>query len=162
MEISMPASLRDVRVVSPAVNLPRPLAAALLIAGCGFAEQHGLIPRARFRALAIAGMDPVVPFTAILDATRKALQSAGLGVDDIGLFNVYESCVGVPLIAQGEFGIPGRQAQHQRRLHRHRAPRPAQPARMLTDLPCEPERSQSRHGLQAICGTASAAVIERQ
>ena len=73
----MPPSLRDVRVVSPAVNLPRPLAAALLIAGCGFAEQHGLIPRARFRALAIAGRDPVAQFTAILDATRKALKSAG-------------------------------------------------------------------------------------
>jgi hypothetical protein len=33
---------------------------------------------------------------------------------------------------------------------------------MLTDLPCELLRSPSRHGLQAICGTASAAVIERQ
>jgi hypothetical protein len=29
---------------------------------------------------------------------------------------------------------------------------------MLTDLPCELERSQSSYGLQAICGTA---VIER-
>ena len=84
----MPASLRDVRVVSPAV----------------------------------AGTDPVVQFTAVLDATREALKSAGLGVDDIGLFKVYESFAGVLLIAQGDFGIPGRQAQHQRRLHRHRAP----------------------------------------
>ena len=116
MEISMPPSLRDVRVVSPAVNLPRPLAAALLIAGCGFAEQHGLIPRARFRALAIAGTDPVAQFTAILDATRKAMKSAGLGVDDIGLFKLYESFAGGPLITRG---------------------------------------------LQAICGTASTAVIER-
>ncbi len=33
---------------------------------------------------------------------------------------------------------------------------------MLTDLPCELERSQSRYGPQAICGTASTAVIERQ
>jgi hypothetical protein len=32
---------------------------------------------------------------------------------------------------------------------------------MLTDLPCELERSQSRYGLHAICGTASTAVIER-
>jgi hypothetical protein len=97
----MPAWLRDVRVVSPAVSLPGPLAAALLIVSCGFAGRHGLVPPTRFRAPAIAGTDPVVQFTAILDATRKAR---------------------VPLIAQGEFGIPGRQAQHQRRLHRHRAP----------------------------------------
>jgi hypothetical protein len=33
---------------------------------------------------------------------------------------------------------------------------------MLTDPPGKPERSQSRCGLQAICGTASTAVIERQ
>jgi hypothetical protein len=32
---------------------------------------------------------------------------------------------------------------------------------MLTDLPCELERSQSSYGLQAICGTASTAVIDR-
>ena len=112
----MPPSLRDVRVVSPAVNLPRPLAAALLIAGCGFAEKHGLIPQARFRALAIAGTDPVAQFTAILDATRTALKFAGLGVDGTGLFKLYKSFADVMLIAQG---------------------------------------------LQAICGTASAAVIER-
>jgi hypothetical protein len=29
---------------------------------------------------------------------------------------------------------------------------------MLTDLPCELERSQSRYGLEAVCGIA---VIER-
>jgi len=33
---------------------------------------------------------------------------------------------------------------------------------MLTGLPRELERSRSRYGLQAICGTASAAVIELQ
>ena len=36
---------------------------------------------------------------------------------------------------------------------------------VLTDPLCEPERSQSRHGLQAICGsdgTVSTAVIEGQ
>ena len=42
------------------------------------------------------------------------------------------------------------------------ATRSAQPARMITDLPRELERSPSRYGLQAICGTASAAVTERQ
>ena len=70
----MPASLRDVRVASPAVNLPGPFGAALLIAGCGFAEQQ---------------------------ATRKALKSAGLGVDDIGLFKVNETVADVPLIVRG-------------------------------------------------------------
>lgn len=42
------------------------------------------------------------------------------------------------------------------------ATRSAQPARMLTDLPRELKRSLSRYDLQAICGTASAAVTERQ
>lgn len=76
---------RDVRVASPAVNLPGPFGAALLIAGCGFAEQQ---------------------------ATRKALKSAGLGVDDIGLFKVNETVADVPLIVRG-FRHPGRRAQHQ-------------------------------------------------
>ena len=121
----MPASLRDVRVVSPAVNLPGP------------------------------------QFTAVLDATREALTSAGLGAGDIGLFKVNEAFGALPLIAQGEFGIPDGN------LNVNGAPPPsstrsARPARMLTDLSHELERSPSRYGLQAICGTASTAVIERQ
>jgi acetyl-CoA C-acetyltransferase len=47
-----------------------------------------------------------VQFIAILDATRKALKSAGLGVDDIGLFKLYESFAGVLLIAQGSSASP--------------------------------------------------------
>ena len=117
----MPALLRDVRIVSPAVNLPGPLAAALLNAGCGFAERHGLIPRARFRALAIAGTDPVVQFTAVLDATGEALKPAGLGVDDIGLFKVNEAFVGVPLIARGS-SASRTTISTSLTLHRHRAP----------------------------------------
>jgi acetyl-CoA acyltransferase len=127
MEISMPPSLRDVRVVSPAVNLPRRLAAAMLIAGYGFAEQHGLIPRARFRALAIAGMDPVVQ-------SPPPWTGSSASPDDSST-----STAAPPPSST----------------------RPAQPARMLTGLLCELERSQSRYGLQAICGTASTAVIER-
>ncbi|MDN7551275.1 hypothetical protein QZM46_07955 [Burkholderia vietnamiensis] len=80
-------------------------AAALLIASRAYAEEHGLKPRARFVSTAVAAADPVIQFTAILDATRKALKESGLTISDIDLFEVNEAFAGVPLMFQREFCI---------------------------------------------------------
>jgi acetyl-CoA acyltransferase len=85
-------------------------------------------------------------------------------VDDIGLFKVNETFAGVPLIVRGsaspddELNVNGGSVAIGH-------PPGSAVAPVLTDPLCEPERSQSRHGLPAICGsdgTLSAAVIECQ
>src|SRR3546814_709626 len=43
-------------------------AAALLSARRAYAKQHGLVPRARFVSTSVAAADPVIQFTAVLDA----------------------------------------------------------------------------------------------
>lgn len=139
-------------------------AAALLIADREFAECNGLIPRARFRALSVAAADPIIQFTAILDATRKALQRSGLGVDDIDLFEVNEAFAGVPLMFQQEFGIPDDKVNVNGGSVAIGHPLGSTGARMLTDMLCELERSGKTFGLQTICeghGTANATIIER-
>jgi acetyl-CoA C-acetyltransferase len=139
-------------------------AAALLIAERGYANRRGLLPRARFAALTVAAADPVVQFTAVLDATHKALQRAGLTVDDIDLFEVNEAFAGVPLMVQREFGIPDDNLNVNGGSVAIGHPLGSTGARMLTDLLCELERTGKRYGLQTICeagGTANTTIIER-
>lgn len=139
-------------------------AAALLIAERGFAERHGLRPRARFRALSVAGADPVVQFTAIVDATRKALDVAGLRIEDIDRCEVNEAFAGVPLMFQREFAVPDDRLNVNGGSVAIGHPLGSTGARMLTDLLHELERSGRSLGLQTICeahGTANATIIER-
>ncbi|WP_454862602.1 thiolase family protein [Paraburkholderia fungorum] len=139
-------------------------AAALLIASRAYAEQHGLKPRARFVSTAVAAADPVIQFTAVLDATRKALQESGLTIADIDLFEVNEAFGGVPLMFQQEFDIPDDRLNVNGGSVAIGHPLGSTGARMLTDLLCELERRSARYGLQTICeasGTANTTIIER-
>jgi len=139
-------------------------AAALLIADREYAERNGLVPRARFRALSVAAADPVLQFTAILDATRKALIRSGLTVEEIDLFEVNEAFAGVPLMFAQEFGVPDDKLNVNGGSVAIGHPLGSTGARMLTDLLCELERSNSSLGLQTICeatGTANTTILER-
>ena len=139
-------------------------AAALLIASRAYAERHGLKPRARFVSTAVAAADPVIQFTAVLDATHKALREAGLDIADIDLFEVNEAFAGVPLMFMQEFGIPDERINVNGGSVAIGHPLGSTGARMLTDLLCELERRGGRYGLQTICeasGTANTTIIER-
>lgn len=139
-------------------------AAALLIASRAYADKHGLKPRARFVSTAVAAADPVIQFTAVLNATQKALNEAGLSVSDIDLFEVNEAFAGVPLMFQQEFGVPDERLNVNGGSVAIGHPLGSTGGRMLTDLLCELERRGARYGLQTICeasGTANTTIIER-
>jgi acetyl-CoA C-acetyltransferase len=66
-------------------------AAALLLASPSYARKHDLRPRARIVATANMGDDPTLMLNGPVPATKKVLAKAGLGVDDIDLFEVNEA-----------------------------------------------------------------------
>ncbi len=66
-------------------------AAALLIMSEEKAKALGLIPIVRIRATAIAGVDPAVMGTGPVPATHKALQRAGMKLEDIDLIELNEA-----------------------------------------------------------------------
>ena len=72
-------------------------AAAVLIASPEYARDHGLAPRARVRSVATVGAEPVIMLTAPTPASRKALKKAGMGVEDIDLWEINEAFAVVPL-----------------------------------------------------------------
>ncbi|MDP9374434.1 MAG: thiolase family protein, partial [Chloroflexota bacterium] len=79
-------------------------AAALLIMERGAAERLGLKPRARFVSFSLAGDDPILMLTAPIPATRKALDRAGLTLDQIDLIEINEAFASVVLAWQRETG----------------------------------------------------------
>ena len=72
-------------------------AAAVLLASRESVEAHGLKPRARIRAAATVGSEPVIMLTAPTPASKKALAQAGMAADDIDLWEINEAIAVVPL-----------------------------------------------------------------
>jgi acetyl-CoA acyltransferase len=66
-------------------------AAALLLMSEERAKELGLTPKARIRAMAVAGVDPSVMGIGPVPATHKALERAGLKLEDIDLIEINEA-----------------------------------------------------------------------
>lgn len=66
-------------------------AAAALLVSKEYAAAHGLTPLAKIRSVRVAGVAPRVMGIGPVSATAKALESAGLTLDDIGLIELNEA-----------------------------------------------------------------------
>ncbi|MBW3578493.1 MAG: thiolase family protein [Actinobacteria bacterium] len=139
-------------------------AAAVLIATPDKAEQLGLEPMARFHTFALAGDDPILMLTGVIPATRKALQRAGLTVDDIDLFEVNEAFAPVVLAWAEELGTDLDRVNVNGGAIALGHPLGASGARLLTTLVHAMRARGARFGLQTMCeggGLANATVLER-
>jgi acetyl-CoA acyltransferase len=66
-------------------------ASAMLVMSAAKAQQMGLKPRAKIRAMAVAGCDAAIMGYGPVPATQKALARAGLTIDDIDYFELNEA-----------------------------------------------------------------------
>lgn len=139
-------------------------AAALLIMGADVAERLGLRPRARFHSFAVAGDGPLLMLTAIMPATEKVLARAGLGIEDIDLFEVNEAFASVVLAWQRETGVDADKLNVRGGAIAIGHPLGGSGARIMTTLLHNLEDRGGRYGLQTMCeagGLANATIIER-
>jgi len=139
-------------------------AAGVLLMAAERAQVLGLRPRARIRAVATVGSDPVLMLTGPIAATRKALERAGLTLDDIDLFEVNEAFAPVPIIWMQEFGIGHDRVNVNGGAIALGHPLGASGARIMTTMLHELERRKGRFALQTICcagGLGTATIIER-
>ena len=72
-------------------------AGAVVIASERYAKQTGAKPRARIRAMATIGSEPLIMLTAPAPASQKALRLAGMQASDIDLWEINEAFAGVVL-----------------------------------------------------------------
>ncbi len=139
-------------------------AAAIMLANAEAVKRHGLKPRARIHALAVVGSDPVIMLEGPIPATRKALERAGLTIDDIDLYEVNEAFGSVPLAWAKAVGADPAKLNVNGGAQANGHPLGCTGAKLMTTLLNELERRQGRYGLLAICeggGTANATIIER-
>ena len=80
-------------------------AAALLVTSEQAARELGLKPLARIVSAASAGVEPAVMGLGPVPATQKALQRAGLKIDDIGLMELNEAFAVQSLAVMDDLGV---------------------------------------------------------
>ncbi len=143
-------------------------ASAVLIGSQAKGEALGLEPRARFKAMAVAGVDPTIMLTGPIPATQKVLQKAGMSLSDIDLFEVNEAFASV-VMAWADDMDEDRDAILQRTNVNGGAmglghPLGATGAKLLTTALHELERRDQNVALVTLCigfGQAVATIIER-
>ena len=72
-------------------------AGAALIASDAWVRTNGVMPRARVKATATIGAEPVIMLTAPGPAAQRCLEKAGMKTEDIDLWEVNEAFAAVPL-----------------------------------------------------------------
>jgi acetyl-CoA C-acetyltransferase len=139
-------------------------ATALLIGSAAKGRALGLTPRARIVASGVTGTDPTIMLTGPAPATRKALDKAGLTVDQIDLFEVNEAFASVVMRFQRELQVPDEKVNVNGGAIAMGHPLGATGAMILGTLLDELERRQLRYGLATLCvggGMGIATLIER-
>jgi acetyl-CoA acyltransferase len=139
-------------------------ASAVLLAAPGRARELGLTPRARVRASAVVGDDPLMMLTGPIPATRAVLARADLALDEIDAYEVNEAFAPVPMVWSAEVGAdPERMNVHGGAIALGH-PLGASGTRLLTTLLGVLDARGGRFGLQTMCeagGMANATVVER-
>lgn len=139
-------------------------AAAVLVMSGDKAKEFGLKPKVRIKAMAVAGVDPAVMGIGPVPATNKALQRAGLKLDDIDLIELNEA-----FAAQALSVLKLLKAKMDRVNVRGGAiaighPLGASGARISTTLIHLMEAKKARYGLATMCigaGQGIATIYER-
>ncbi len=139
-------------------------ASLVLIGNEGIGRELELTPRARIVACAVTGTEPTIMLDGPVPATQKALQKAGLGVEDIDLFELNEAFAAVVLRYQRQLGIPDDKINVNGGAIAMGHPIGATGAMILGTLLDELERRDLKRGLVSLCaggGIGIATIIER-
>jgi acetyl-CoA acyltransferase len=129
-------------------------ATVCLLASERAVSEHGLVPRMRLASYGFAGVEPELMGLGPVPATRKALDIAGLSIDEIDLFELNEPFAVQVLSWCDAFGV----APEDKRLNPYGGaiacghPLAATGVRLLAQLAYGfGERPQARYGLAALC-----------
>jgi acetyl-CoA C-acetyltransferase len=139
-------------------------AAAVLVASEAWVRANRLTPRARIRATAAVGSEPVIMLTAPGPAAERCLDKAGLSVTDVDLWEINEAFAAVVLKAMRDLDLDHDRVNVNGGAIALGHPIGATGAMLLGTVLDELERRDQRTGLVAMCtggGMGTATVIER-
>lgn len=143
-------------------------AAALLVMSTEKAHALGLKPMARFISSAASGIEPRIMGLGPIEATRRALNRAGLQVEDIALAEINEAFAVQTLAVMRELGLPHTITNVNGGAIALGHPLGCSGARILTTLLYEmrrraPQEKRPFYGLATLCvgvGQGEATIVE--
>ncbi|AXI02903.1 acetyl-CoA C-acetyltransferase [Aquirhabdus parva] len=138
-------------------------AALVLIGSESAGKKLGIKPRAKIIATALVGTDPTIMLTGPAPAARKALEKAGLTIDDIDLFEVNEAFAAVVMRFISELKVPAEKVNVNGGAIAMGHPLGATGAMIIGTLLDELERQGKKRGLATLCvggGMGIATIIE--
>jgi len=138
-------------------------AAAVLVMSEARARELGMQPRARLVASAVAGVDPAIMGLGPMPASRRALDRAGLSVDDLDLIELNEAFAAQAIPVMRELGLDPDKTNVNGGAIAIGHPLGASGARLTATLLHEMRRRGARYGLATMCigvGQGIAAVFE--
>jgi len=139
-------------------------AAALVIAGEEFVKQKDLKPMGRIVSWAYAGVEPEIMGIGPVPATRRALERAGLSLNDIDLIEVNEAFAAQYLAVEKELGLDRNRTNVNGGAIALGHPLGATGTRLVLTVLHELHRRSKRYGLATACiggGQGIAMIVER-
>ena len=124
----------------------------------------GLTPMARIHHMTMMGGDPVIMLEAPLPATRRALEKAGMSIDDIDIFEVNEAFASVPAAWLKYTGADPARLNINGGAIALGHPLGGSGTKLMTTLVHALKQRNKRYGLQTMCeggGMANVTIIER-
>jgi acetyl-CoA C-acetyltransferase len=124
----------------------------------------GVKPLARIHHMTMIGHDPVIMLEAPLPATHRALQKAGMTIDDIDLFEVNEAFASVPTAWLKDTGADPARLNVNGGAIALGHPLGGSGTKLMTTLVHALKKRNKRYGLQTMCeggGMANVTIVER-
>ena len=139
-------------------------AAFVFVCSEEFAAEHDLAPMARIKSAAVSGCAPEIMGIGPVSASRKALERAGLSLDDIDLIELNEAFAAQSLAVIGELGLDRDKVNIEGGAIALGHPLGASGARITGKAAQLMQKNGAEHALATLCvggGMGMATVLER-
>jgi acetyl-CoA C-acetyltransferase len=161
-----PAFKKDGSVTAANASGINDSAAAVIVMAKEKADELGIKPMARVVSYASGGVDPNIMGIGPVPASRKALEKAGLTVDDLDLIEANEAFAAQSIAVARDLGWEDKMEKVNVNGGAIALGHPigASGARILVTLLYEMEKRESKYGLATLCiggGMGTAMVVER-
>ena len=158
-----PAFKKDGKVTAANASGINDSAAALVVMSAEKAAELGITPLCKIVSYASAGVDPSIMGVGPIPASKKALEKAGLTVDDIDLFEANEAFAAQSVAVGRELQIPEEKLNVNGGAIALGHPIGASGARILIALIYEMKKRGAHKGLATLCiggGMGTAMIVE--
>lgn len=138
-------------------------AAAVILASEDYVQEHNVKPLAKIVSWGVAGVDPSIMGIGPVPASKKALEKAGLNLEDIDLFEFNEAFAAQSLAVVKELGINQEKVNVNGGAIALGHPLGASGARITYSLALEMKKRNLKYGLASLCiggGQGIAIILE--